>query len=260
MVGKSKYYEIKEQIEEMILRGEFPLGSKLPSEPELAEAFHASRGTIRQTLRLLADEGIIARRSGVGTLAIRMPRVKSAQIMSFSWELEARSMVPSARVLFKKKMTASQAGGRVCEAFFLDAEEAAVTDVYCIKRLRYSDERPVVLQAAYLLAKDFGPDLLEKEDLTHSIFDLYARYHREVAWADEIIQARPAAPDEIDLLEMHDLPPQQQFVYVRDRISYDQENLPLEVLISVDRGDFFRAYRYRIVEDELRLDMSNEGK
>lgn len=52
---------------------------------------------------------------------------------------------------------------------------------------------------------------------------------------------------------MQTLLPQQQFVYVRDRISYDQENLPVEVLISVDRDDFFRAYRYRVVEDELDI-------
>lgn len=260
MAGKSKYYEIKEQVEAMILRGEYPLGSKLPSEPELAEIFNASRGTIRRTLSVLADEGIVARRSGVGTLVVRLPRVKSVQIRSLSEELKAKGMVPRTRVLVKEKIRASEAGGRVCEAFFLHPEEAAKTDVFRVKRLRYGDNQPLVLQTVCLLAEDFKPDLLEKQDFTQSVFNLYALYHRQVAWADEIIQARPASPEEIDLLEMHGLPPHQRFVYVRDRISYDQENLPLEVLISVDRGDFFQAYRYRVVEDELHLEMKNEDE
>jgi hypothetical protein len=34
--------------------------------------------------------------------------------------------------------------------------------------------------------------------------------------------------------------------------------MPLEVLISIDRGDFFHGYRYRIVEDEQRLQTSGE--
>jgi len=82
---------------------------------------------------------------------------------------------------------------------------------------------------------------------------LYAQYHRQVAWADEIIRTRPAEPEEITLLEMDELPEQQRFVYVRDRISYDQENMPLEVSTSIDRGDVFQAYQYRIVEDEQNI-------
>ena len=80
-----------------------------------------------------------------------------------------------------------------------------------------------------------------------------SRCLKSVAWADEIIQARSATPEEVELLEMQGLPPQEKLVYERNRISYDQENMPLEVLVSVDRGDLFRAYRYRIVEDTIAM-------
>jgi hypothetical protein len=48
---------------------------------------------------------------------------------------------------------------------------------------------------------------------------------------------------------MDELPAQRWVVYVRERISYDQENIPLEVVASVERGDVFQGYKYRIIED-----------
>lgn len=256
MVFTSKYYGLKQEIETRIRRGELALGAQLPSEPELAETYNLSRGTVRKALDELAREGIIARRSGAGTFIIRMP-TRKARVTSFTEQTTRVGMQPSTRVLAQDQITASQAGGRVCEAFMLDPEQAAQTPVYRIDRLRCGDERPLARQTLYLLAADFKPDVLE-DDLTGSIFSLYARYHRQVAWADEIIQARPATPEEVDLLAMHDLPPEARWVYVRDRISYDQENRPLEVLRSIDRADFFQAYRYRIVEDWVVADRSSE--
>jgi DNA-binding GntR family transcriptional regulator len=81
------------------------------------------------------------------------------------------------------------------------------------------------------------------------VFEIYEKYHRRIAWADEIIQAGFAHGEEADILGMKNLPLQQQIIYTRDRISYDQENLPLEVLQSTERGDFFKSYRYRIVAE-----------
>ena len=250
MAGKSKYFEIKEQIEQMISGGDFPIGSQLPSEPKLAEMYNASRGTIRQALGELERDAVIARRSGIGTIVLRKP--KEPIIQSFAAQIRATGLTPATRVLRQDKIMANEAGGRVIEAFVHDSDQAGSTVVYTIDRLRFGDQTPLARQTIYLLAGDFRSDVLEY-DFTSSVFDLYARYGRRIAWADEIIQARPATPDEIDLLKMHDLDPRQQFVYVRERISYDQENLPLEVMTALDRGDFFQGYRYRILEEGLHF-------
>ena len=255
MAGKSKHYEVKEQIEVMIHQGEYPIGSQLPPEPELADFFNVSRGTIRQALSILAQDAVISRRSaGTGTFVIREP--KQAQVMSFTQQVRAADLKPSTRVLAKERITAGQieAGPRIHEAFLLDLEEGVNTPIYRIDRLRCGDEQPLARQTLYLLAQQFKPDFLEREDFSQSIFDVYARYHRRVVWADEIISARPTTPEEMDLFKLQDLPLQQQFVYERNRVSYDQENVAVEVMISIDRSDFFRAYRYRIMEDTPRLE------
>lgn len=250
MAGKSKYFEIKEHIEQKIRIGDYPVGSQLPSEPQLAELYNASRGTIRQALGVLEREAVIARRSGIGTIVVRKP--KEPIIQSFTAQVRATGLTPLTKVLRQDTVMASAAGGRVVEAFVQDPEQAGTTAVYRIDRLRCGDHIPLARQTIYLLAGDFRSDVLEY-DFTGSVFDLYSRYGRRVAWADEIIQARPATPDEIDLLEMHALDPRQQLVYMRERISYDQENLPLEVMTALDRGDFFQGYRYRILEEGLQF-------
>lgn len=59
-----KYVRLKEIINEKISKGEYPIGSKLPPEVQLAKEYNVSRSTVRQTLELLKEEGIIAKRWG----------------------------------------------------------------------------------------------------------------------------------------------------------------------------------------------------
>lgn len=250
MPGIVKYHDIKELIEAEITAGRFPPGSQLPSEPKLAEMYRASRGTIREALRNLEQEAVIARRSGIGTIVLRQP--KSAQIMSFTEQVRVAGMEPSTEVLAAEVIIASAAGGRVREAFLLDDARAARTPVLRIERVRCGDRAPLACQTVYLLESDFRAGLLEEVDLTQSLFQIYARYHRQVTWADEIIAARlPNAIDaEVLRLAEHPLPEAQPFIYSRERISYDRDNQPLEVLSSIDRSDFFHGYRYRVLEDQ----------
>ncbi len=65
-----KYITLKEKLNEEILVGNFPLGSKLPTENELAKLYNVSRSTIRQALELLEADGIISKRWGSGNTVI----------------------------------------------------------------------------------------------------------------------------------------------------------------------------------------------
>ena len=65
-VRQSKLYdEIANQIEEAILKGEYKPGDKLPSERDMEEILGASRGTIRSSLRMLEQKGILAIKTGI---------------------------------------------------------------------------------------------------------------------------------------------------------------------------------------------------
>ncbi|REE94850.1 GntR family transcriptional regulator [Thermomonospora umbrina] len=55
-----------------IIEGELEPGAWLPSERELAERFTADRSTVRRAVRLLAEQGLVVVRAGIGT-QVRAP-------------------------------------------------------------------------------------------------------------------------------------------------------------------------------------------
>ncbi len=55
------------EIRRKIVSGEYPHGEKLPSEPEFAAQLNVARGTLRKTLNVLEDEGLLVRISSKGT-------------------------------------------------------------------------------------------------------------------------------------------------------------------------------------------------
>jgi len=58
---------ILEQLESMLLQGQFLAGQKLPSERELAERFAVSRPSLREALQKLEAKGLVYRKQGGGT-------------------------------------------------------------------------------------------------------------------------------------------------------------------------------------------------
>ncbi|HBT47583.1 MAG TPA: hypothetical protein DEA73_06860 [Peptococcaceae bacterium] len=59
------YMKAKEAIIDMVLKGRFP-ENRLPPEEELAESLGISRATIREALMILAREGVVSKKHGVG--------------------------------------------------------------------------------------------------------------------------------------------------------------------------------------------------
>ena len=67
---KLLYTSVYDKLYKMIINGEYPLNSKLPSEPELAKSFGVSRMTLRQALALLQDDGLVKNIRGKGNFII----------------------------------------------------------------------------------------------------------------------------------------------------------------------------------------------
>lgn len=265
-----KYYLLKTRLRESIIRGEYPIGSMLPAEWELVKLFNVSRGTVRQALQVLQDEGIIARRSGSGTYVIRVPD-KDAGILSFSEQVRRSGRSLTTKVLSAERLlideipeigSSSLEGGEnhrewLKRAFLIiDNRESSETSIYRIERLRIVDGRPASWQELFLLADDFREDLLDVEDFSQSAFDIYWRYGRSVDWAEETLQAGRPNAEAQEKLEMKDIPPYDRLIYIRKRISYDADNLPVEAVISRDRHDCFSGYRYRLLEAKEEYDVA----
>jgi DNA-binding FadR family transcriptional regulator len=61
---------IATQLRARIADGEFPIGSLLPTEVELAADFDVSRGCVREAVRSLVHAGMLGARAGYGTFVV----------------------------------------------------------------------------------------------------------------------------------------------------------------------------------------------
>ncbi|WP_367998338.1 FadR/GntR family transcriptional regulator [Cobetia marina] len=68
---------VLEQLERRITSGDVSVGSKLPTEGELCDAFGVSRTVIREAITHLKSLGLVETRRGVGTTVLRAKPVES---------------------------------------------------------------------------------------------------------------------------------------------------------------------------------------
>lgn len=61
------YIQVKNELKERIIKGEYPKNSLIPPEPVLENEFGVSKITIRKAVEQLAIEGYVEKHSGIGT-------------------------------------------------------------------------------------------------------------------------------------------------------------------------------------------------
>src|SRR4030081_244714 len=66
----SRYRDIAAELQKEIRLGSYPIGKLLPTETELMARFSESRQTVRQSLRIITEQGLIVRRAGLGSVVI----------------------------------------------------------------------------------------------------------------------------------------------------------------------------------------------
>ncbi len=59
--------QVIEQLRAQISSGEWPVGTRIPTEPDLVAALGVGRNTVREAVRALVHSGVLERRQGSGT-------------------------------------------------------------------------------------------------------------------------------------------------------------------------------------------------
>ncbi|WP_102143361.1 GntR family transcriptional regulator [Mycobacterium hubeiense] len=103
--AEHRYLQVARTLRKEIVDGVYPVGSQLPTEHELCERFEVSRYTIREALRRLRDDNLVASRPRAGTLVVPRPTSNSyaQDVMSINdllafatgarFEIESNAMV-----------------------------------------------------------------------------------------------------------------------------------------------------------------------
>jgi DNA-binding GntR family transcriptional regulator len=143
-----------EALEEAIEAGTYRPGARLPSEAELAEQLAVSRPTLRESLRLLEERGMIQRRHGRGTF-VRERTIHKELNRNFGITsmIRAAGCTPSAR---DTTIASIEADDELAERLGLPVGDL----LWEISRVRLADERPVVFSI-----DAFSQDFAERSEL-----------------------------------------------------------------------------------------------
>ena len=65
-----KYVETYDKIRELIKNNNLQAGDTIPGENDLSKLFNVSRGTVRQAIALLQEDGLIYKQQGYGNIIL----------------------------------------------------------------------------------------------------------------------------------------------------------------------------------------------
>jgi GntR family transcriptional regulator/GntR family frlABCD operon transcriptional regulator len=218
MVSKPRQYQlIHESLKRQLVEGIYPKGSLLPSENELAATFQTTRMTVRQALMELVREGFIERRHGKGSI-VRSER-QALGLLSFQGFSEVVGSNHTVRTEFLAPM-AIKAWPAIFFYPLTDAEQAL--NCLFIKRLRYADDSPVMLE--YTFVPDMGLHTLLTEDLLDgSLFrTLSSRYELHIRNMEQRLRAVGANTEQASLFNC---PKNTPLLYAERRYVTNQPNL-----------------------------------
>src|SRR6266511_3332480 len=139
----------QQELRQAIVGGTFRPGSQLPTEAELCEMLGVSRTVVREALRILEDDGLVARRHGVGTFVRNHPILKNLNFnFGITEMIESAGLKSGTSHLALQKETADKE----------KAEQLRVelgTPLITVERVRTADGRPVLYSCEYHLPDAF---------------------------------------------------------------------------------------------------------
>ena len=188
-----------QQIQGLLMRslgqGEWKAGEALPAEPDLAQRFKVSQGTVRKALDALTAEGLLVRRQGKGTFvathAETQVQYRFLRLMPDQGTREAMHR----RFLDFRRL---RAPADIARALELKAGDGVLQ----LRRLLLAGDTPVVLDDIWLPARLFkgltGERLSAYRGPMYGLFE--AEFGVQMIRAEEEIRAVSASETESALL------------------------------------------------------------
>lgn len=241
------YYQIKQNLLELVESGRFIAGDLLPAESEMGEYYGVSRLTVRQAVGELVREGVLLRERGRGTFVAR-PKTTHVMVRTsgFSERIKELGQTPSSKVLSYEVIPAP-----VNVAEYLHITEG--DPVYKLVRLRSVDGEPQLIETTHLPQSMF-PNM---ESVDFSQVSLYSTLAQKfdclVTAADEVFEPVLVTSYEADLLGVK----AKSAALLLEIVAYDQSGNRVEYNKSIVRGDkarlLFHVRRQIINDEETRI-------
>jgi GntR family phosphonate transport system transcriptional regulator len=197
-MGRDNWKTIRDRISDDIAAGQLAPGARLPTEPQLCQAFRAGRHSVRRAVAALAVEGKLRVRQGLGTFVQAAPLISYhiGRRTRFRRNLLEQGIIPAGEPLADAIVPAP---AQVAEALGL----AEGSPVHRLLHRGLADGVPICIGLSWHCAARF-PDLAARHAAGESVTDIYrshgiADYFRKRT----IIFARRPDAEEAALLMQH---------------------------------------------------------
>jgi GntR family transcriptional regulator len=226
-----KYYRISQEIINRITVGELPPGTKIPSENEIIRRHGVSNTTARKTLQLLENEGWALRIKGKGTyVRTRDIQRNVTRILGFNKNMIEAGHNPSTKLLDQQLLH------RGYSAIINGRFYALKGPVYKIKRLRFADAMPMMLEERYI-SLGFCPGI-EKMNFEGSLYDIYRdSYGHKLSEVNQMLSAVIIRDQE--QMQYFDIASEIP-AFIVDGVTFCGKEMILELEQSLYRGDKYR--------------------
>ncbi len=248
-MGDPLYRQIAEKLQRLIESGALAPGAKLPTEPELRKLYQASRNTVREAVRWLANRGLVQTRLGQGTYVVEQTRpfittlsanpdtgLGGGEGEAYSAEVRAQGRDPFAP---PPRVESGRASGLIATELQVPGGSPIVSR----RQHRYIDGAPFSLQTSYypMALVAAGADRLMEPA---SIEPGAVHYLREVlgfrqARYTDRITVRAPRPEEAGFFRLPDTG--RVSVFETFRTAFDGEGMPFRLTATVfpaDRNQF----------------------
>ena len=220
------YFQVASRIEQAIVSGDLPAGSRLENEVALVDRLNLSRPTVRRALQELVGKGLLVRRRGIGTQVVQRPVTRKVELTSLYDDLSRGGQHPATTLLSHEVIAADE---RLVERLPL----ALGAPVLHIRRLRLTNGIPLAVMENFL-PEEFT-DLPVDELESRGLYQLMRARGTHMRVAQQRIGARPATPEESRLLEIKSRSP----LLTMDRTTYDDSGSAVEYGHHCYRPDLY---------------------
>jgi GntR family transcriptional regulator len=166
--SKPAYIQIKDNIVKKIRTGTWKEDQKIPSELKLMELYNVGRGTIRDAMKLIVDEGYVYIKKGVGTFVTQNEvGVSLEPFISLTYFIKMRGLKIESEILEQKEFV-------VDEECSKETGLAIGSNALLVTRLRILEGKPLAVEmfrfseAALKIFKDYD----FTQPISHYMFDV----------------------------------------------------------------------------------------
>ena len=228
------YFQVAQQIEQSIERGDLAPGSRLDNEILLADRYGLSRPTMRRAIQELVGKGLLVRKRGVGTQVVHGQVKRSVELTSLYDDLARTKQKPATQILLHETTAAP--------------DDIAVrlglpigTQVVHLERVRYALDEPLAVLRNWLPVQTAR---FSREDVENG--GLYAHLRDggvRICVASQRIGARAANAEEARLLAVKRGAP----LLTMERTTFDDTGHAIEFGRHVYRSDTY-SFETTLVE------------